>query len=97
MTKRLSETPTEMIAEPELPADVRRALEAGRKLDAIRLLRKQRGLGLGQAKSEVEAYARANPQSVRRRMPRTDSGLARLIVVGVAVAVAYAVYSRFGQ
>lgn len=37
-----------------LPDDVRAALVAGRKLDAIRLLRQQTGLGLAEAKAAVE-------------------------------------------
>jgi ribosomal protein L7/L12 len=38
-----------------LPEDVRQALNAGRKLDAIRLLRAHSGLGLAAAKTAVEA------------------------------------------
>jgi ribosomal protein L7/L12 len=38
-----------------LPEDVRQALDAGRKLDAIRLLRVHTGLGLAAAKAAVEA------------------------------------------
>lgn len=38
-----------------LPEDVRAALAGGRKIDAIRLLRKRTGLNLAQAKAAVEA------------------------------------------
>lgn len=38
-----------------LPEDVRQAINAGRKLDAIRLLRVHTGLGLAAAKAAVEA------------------------------------------
>ena len=37
-----------------LPDDVRGAMTAGQKIDAIRLLRQQTGLGLAEAKSAVE-------------------------------------------
>jgi ribosomal protein L7/L12 len=39
----------------QLPEDVRTALAAGKKVDAIRLLRTRTGLGLAQAKAAVEA------------------------------------------
>lgn len=38
-----------------LPADVQAALDAGRKIEAIRLLREQTGMGLAEAKAAVEA------------------------------------------
>jgi len=38
-----------------LPEDVRAALAAGKKIDAIRLLRTRTGLGLAQAKAAVES------------------------------------------
>lgn len=38
-----------------LPEDVRMALGAGQKIEAIRLLRKHTGLGLAQAKAAVES------------------------------------------
>ena len=38
-----------------LPDDVRQAIDAGQKIDAIRLLRQHTGLGLAQAKAAVEA------------------------------------------
>jgi ribosomal protein L7/L12 len=39
----------------QLPEDVRAALAAGKKIDAVRLLRTRTGLGLAQAKAAVEA------------------------------------------
>jgi len=38
-----------------LPDDVRRALAAGEKIEAIRLLRERTGLGLAEAKAAVES------------------------------------------
>jgi len=38
-----------------LPDDVRRALDAGKKIEAIRLLREHTGLGLAEAKAAVES------------------------------------------
>ncbi len=45
---------------PSMPDDVRAALAAGHKIEAIRLLRQQTGLGLAEAKAAVES-AREQP------------------------------------
>jgi ribosomal protein L7/L12 len=44
-----------------LPEDVSNAMRAGRKVDAIRLLREHTGLGLAAAKAAVEANALPPP------------------------------------
>ncbi len=48
----------------ELERDVIDALGKGRKIDAIKLLREHRGLGLKQAKGIVDNYIVENPGSV---------------------------------
>ena len=40
---------------PPLPDDVRAAMDAGQKVEAIRLLRERTGMGLADAKAAVEA------------------------------------------
>jgi ribosomal protein L7/L12 len=45
-----------------LPPEVIQALERGKLIDAIKLLRQTRGLGLAEAKQAVEAHARGGPK-----------------------------------
>lgn len=45
----------------EMPHEVIEALERGRKIEAIKLLREGQGLGLKEAKEAVECYLREHP------------------------------------
>jgi hypothetical protein len=74
-----------------LPPDVVAAMSAGRKIEAIKLLREAHGIGLKEAKAAVEAID----------MPRTtqlgrvaEGGVVRTIAIAVAIAVA--LYLLFG-
>jgi hypothetical protein len=58
-----------------LPDDVLVALKAGRRIDAIRLLREARGIGLKEARDRIEA-ARPRPPRKPRPGPRTPLGFA---------------------
>lgn len=51
----------------EMPHEVVAALERGRKIEAIKLLRESRGLGLKEAKEAVELYVREHPHLRRSR------------------------------
>ena len=82
-----------------LPASAAAALEQGNKVDAIRLLREQTGLGLAEAKAIIDAHsqrivAERNVLSPGE-VPRSGSGLlwlaASAIVIGIAV---YLVFQR---
>ena len=81
-----------------LPADVRAALASGRMIEAIRLLREARGLGLKDAKTIVDAVrhgpAREGPRRVSGlapgEVPRSGLNIGLLVVVLlVAAAVAW--------
>jgi Ribosomal protein L7/L12 C-terminal domain len=48
-------------AKASLPEVAISALQRGNKLEAIKLLRQERGLGLKEAKDEVEQYLRTQP------------------------------------
>lgn len=74
-----------------LPADVVNAINAGRKIEAIKLLREARGLGLKEAKHAVDAYIRENPSA---QQPKSRSG--GLIILVVLAIVGYAIYKSFG-
>jgi hypothetical protein len=84
-----------MKSKSELPSDVIDAIHANRNIEAIKRLREQRGLGLKEAKHAVEAYARQNPQPITAQAPQSESGVGRLIIIGIIVAVVYAVYWYF--
>ena len=70
-----------------LPVQVVEAMRAGNKIEAIRLLREQTGMGLKEAKEAVEASpaaSRYSPGEVPRRFR-----LSWLVAVGLALLVLY--------
>lgn len=78
---------------PELPTEVILAVQAGRKLDAIRILREKTGMGLTDAKLLVdrlsEDYAsELPPVSASREDPGNFRLLATLVILG-GVAAAF--------
>ena len=78
-----------------LPADVIAALHEGRKIDAIKLLREQRGIGLKEAKQEVDAYLRDHPQLAA--MQKTGSPAGCFLVVAIIAAVGYMIAVQIAQ
>jgi len=80
----------------DLPQGVIDAIRANRKIDAIKRLREARGLGLKEAKHAVEAFDRANPHLLDTPPPRSESGIGRLVLLGLAAGAAYLVYKYFG-
>lgn len=85
-----------MNQEAELPEDVVEALRANRKIEAIKLLRGHRGIGLKEAKDIVDGHAADNvddrPPSARRQAPRGESSLGRFILACLVGAAAYGLY-----
>jgi hypothetical protein len=79
-----------MTNETQLPADVTEAIRANRKIDAIKLLREHRGLGLKEAKHAVDAYIRENPHLIPQQS--SGGGLGRLVKIVLGVVIAYALY-----
>ncbi len=75
----------------ELPAEVVQALQDGRKVTAIKRLRKRRGLGLKDAKDAVDSYLAAHPNIT----PRRDYGLGRAILIIVVSAAVYGAYRLY--
>ena len=85
-----------MTESPELSPVVMQAIEAGRKIDAIKLLRAERGIDLKAAKTiidqEVAAYRQANPKYGER----SSSGrLSPIIAFVVLAAILYFVFTKF--
>ena len=78
-----------------LSSEVIAAIDQGRKIDAIKLLREETGLGLKEAKHAVEAYERRHPAMTSLAEPRAESSFGRLVTVAVVAAAAVAVYLYF--
>jgi ribosomal protein L7/L12 len=79
-----------MTANTEFEQDVVDALGKGRKIDAIKLLREHRSIGLKHAKELVDRHIRENPNSVPA-IQKNKSGNGLIFVVCLAVA-AYFLY-----
>ncbi len=75
-----------MQEEPQLPGDVVAAIEAGRKIDAIRLLREAEGLDLAEAKRLVDLYAAKNPNLLTGSELK-DEGSGGKLLFAVAVVI----------
>jgi len=79
-----------------LPGEVLEALRGGRKIEAIKLLREARGIGLREAKDAVEA---ANIQQIPQTPGSTQTvrrggagGLQKLVLLLVVIGLAVAAY-----
>lgn len=69
-----------------LPPDVIAALQQGKKIDAIRLLREHTGLGLAEAKQRIDAAPAGGRRLTLGEMPRSDNR-AWLVVLSLAAAL----------
>ncbi len=85
----------------QLPPEVVAEIEANRKVTAIKLLRQQQGIGLKEAKQIVDAYSAEHPGSAgqsggtEHKLPETDTGLGRIVILIIGVTVIFAVYKYF--
>ncbi|WP_445938485.1 ribosomal protein L7/L12 [Pseudomonas sp.] len=74
----------------DLPVEVVAALECGRKIEAIKLLRELRGIGLKEAKDAVDDYGPARQAGGMSVVQSGGHGgifwLLGLLVLGAAVA-----------
>jgi len=82
-----------IVSDGELPGDVLAAVQAGRKVEAIKRLREATGIGLANAKVLVDRAAlKHGPQKPIRSFddPAPDvSGLLKLLALVVLLAGAY--------
>jgi hypothetical protein len=80
-------------SDEELPSQALFALQQGRMIEAIKILRQERGLGLKEAKDRLELYLRDHPtmqtQFASARAEGNRSGLFWLIPVIAAAVAAY--------
>lgn len=85
-----------IITESDLPQDVLRAIQDGRKIEAIKLLREATGLGLANAKVLVDRAARQHvPQPLRPGFGDPESALPRLLKSLFVTASLFALYHFF--
>jgi hypothetical protein len=80
--------------EQQLPPEALLAIQAGRKIEAIKIVREQTGMGLADSKVLVERVWRQSRPGMPRLAPgREDSGLLRLVaVLVIAGAVIAAIF-----
>lgn len=86
---------TPMSDEQSLSEAVVAAIRQGRKIEAIKLLREETGLGLKESKEAVEAYEHRHPAMASQAGPKADSTFGRLLVIAALVAAAVAIYRYF--
>src|ERR1043166_1593593 len=76
-----------------LHSSVASALQRGNKVEAIKLLRKQTGLGLKQAKDAIEASRQATDakpgELAPGEVPRSGGAVWKVIALAIAALVAY--------
>ena len=89
-------TKTNIITENDLPPEVIRAIEQGRKIEAIKLLREATGLGLANAKVLVDKAGRQHaPDKVQPRLVEDQPNLGRLLKALLVVALGFAFYRYY--
>lgn len=79
-------------AKRDLPADVKDAVHANRKIDAIKLLREQWNIDLKDAKEAVDSYVDGNRHLIGGERPGRESAIGRsliIIILGCAIYFAY--------
>jgi hypothetical protein len=79
----------------DLPTEVKDAVHANRKIDAIKLLREKRDLGLKEAKEIVDAYALENRHLIGDQRSGRESGIGRIVLIIVLGGIIYVAYRAF--
>ena len=76
-----------MTSQTELSDDVIASIRSGKKIEAIKRLREEQGLGLKEAKQLVDAYVREHPDEIISR-DKSGSGVV-FIVLFICIALVY--------
>lgn len=80
----------------EPSSEVVAAAAAGRKIEAIKLLRAEQGMGLAEAKAVIDALPEQSGIELSTRAAgREDRGTTRLIAILVAVGIVAAIFYLF--
>lgn len=85
-----------VITENDLPPGVLSAIERGKKIEAIKLLREATGLGLANAKVLVDKAARQHgPKDSLPRLVNEEANVGKLLKTLLLVVIAFCVYRYF--
>lgn len=86
-----------VITEDDLPPDVIRAIERGRKIEAIKLLRESTGLGLANAKVLVDKAARRHgpPSAAVPGFVEEETNVTSLLKALLLVVIVFAGYHHY--
>lgn len=76
----------------DLPPEVISAIYANRKIEAIKLLRTQRKLGLKEAKQIIDAYSDENRPVIGDQRRGRESGVGRFLIIVILGGIIYAIY-----
>ncbi len=76
----------------DLSAAVISAIQSGRKIEAIKILREESGMGLKEAKDAVEAYQRRHPEFGLSDGATGEASGGGLFVVGALIIASIAAY-----
>ena len=79
----------------ELSSDVKNAVHANRKIDAIKRLRVEHNLGLKEAKDIIDNYIEENRHLIVNQRAARDSGFGRVLAIVILGCVIYAAYRAF--
>ena len=80
---------------PAFPQSAIPALEQGQTIEAIKIVRLERGLGLKESKDLVDAYLKSRPDLQRRleaAQAESRQGFVRWLVIFLALAVVAAYF-----
>jgi hypothetical protein len=84
------------ITEHDLPPGVLSAIEQGKKIEAIKLLREATGLGLANAKVLVDKAARQHgPRDGTPRLVNEETSIGKLLKTLLLVVIAFSLYRYF--
>ncbi len=82
--------------ESDLPPEVIRAIEQGRKIEAIKLLREATGIGLANAKVLVErAWREHRPGPAMPELVTEESNIGTVLKLLLIIAVVFFLYHQF--
>ncbi len=85
-----------MMEEQELSPEIYQALAAGRKIEAIKLIREETGLGLAEAKEIADVLAgRGGASTTPHPEMKEEGGAGGFLAIVVAILIAGVVYVVF--
>ena len=74
--------------------EVEAALYSGRKIEAIKLLREEKSIGLKEAKELIDSYIESNTE-LQEKLKQSQAGSSTVFLCIIIVALAYGAYHFF--